>query len=197
MPPLPGGDRGPQGLSGVLHDTGRRRNERAHADRKALGTATRCHGALCVGPSPRLRRLPRRYALRAAGHGGGGRSARHALCPGRRRARRRDAGREQSVLRFRPQSLHRLLAVRTRLRRDPEHARAHDGRSRLRFADCREPGRAVPDIRMRLLRRVRRGLPDGGPLREVAGRGRAARPHRDDHLRLLRRGLLAECRGQG
>ena len=29
---LPGGDRGPQGLSGVLHDTGRRRNERAHAD---------------------------------------------------------------------------------------------------------------------------------------------------------------------
>ncbi len=53
------------------------------------------------------------------------------------------------------------------------------------------------DVRMRVLRRLRRGLPDGGAFREDARRGRAAGPHRDDDLRVLRRRLFAQCRGPG
>ena len=66
---------------------------------------------------------------------------------------------QQPVFPVRPVALHRLLALRARLRRSPGHVRAHDRGPRLRLARRREPGPAVPRIRVRLLRRVRRVLP--------------------------------------
>ena len=74
----------------------------------------------------------------------------------------------QPVLHLRSQQVHRLLALRARLRRDQgTFALTIEGRG----FDSRvsaEPGRAVPRLRVRVLRRLRPGLPD----RDAARRSR-------------------------
>ncbi len=118
--------------------------------------------------------------------------------PGDARGGRAPAGArpEQPLLRLRRLLLHRLLALRARLRRHPGHVRAHRRGPRLRLQDQRRRHR-LPRLRVRLVRRVRPGLPD---LRAPGALGRPAR-HADplgrDHLRLLRRRLLVPRRGQG
>ncbi len=57
--------------------------------------------------------------------------------------------------------------------------------------------RAVPRVRMRLLRRLRPGLPDGDADGEVGHRDRPARAFGGHHLRLLRRRLLVQGRDEG
>ncbi len=52
-------------------------------------------------------------------------------------------------------------------------------------------------FRLRVLRRLRAGLPDGDADGEVRGRARDPGPHGADDLRLLRCGLLAQGRAQG
>ena len=63
---------------------------------------------------------------------------------GRRTTPPLDEGRLEPVLRLRPQ-VHRLLALRARLRRDAGYARADDLRSRLRLAGRRQPGETFID----------------------------------------------------
>ena len=55
-------------------------------------------------------------------------------------------------------------------------------------------GRGLPRLRMRLLRRLRAGLPDGDAEREVRHRDRHARAFGGHDLRLLRRRLLVQGR---
>ena len=103
---------------------------------------------------------------------------------------------EQPLLRLRRLLLHRLLPLRARLRRHPGHLRAHRRGTRLRLQDQRRRHR-LHVLRVRLVRRLRAGLPDvraPGALRRPA---RHAHPLRRDHLRLLRRRLLLPRRGPG
>ena len=196
LPPVPGRGRRPQGLPGVLHDPGRARHEGSHAVAEAAAAPAQRRGALRVRSPARLRRLPGEWTLRAAGCSRG--HGRHAVPLGTGQVpARHGAGRQQSVFRFQPGPVHRLLALRPRLRRDAEHPRADDRGPRFRLARVGERAPALPRLRVRLLRRLRRGLPDCGAQRKVAGDdGRAAEGGHDD-LRLLRRRLLAEGRGQG
>ena len=95
---------------------------------------------------------------------------------------------------FDPEQVHRLLALRARLRREAGHAGADDPGPRLRLEGGGEPGRVVPRLRMRLLRRLRAGLPDRDAVGEVADQAGPGRAQRRDHLRLLRRRLLVPRR---
>ena len=61
----------------------------------------------------------------------------------------------------------------------------------------RQPGRVVPGFRMRLLRRLRAGLPDGDAVGKIADRAGPGRAQRHHHLRLLRRRLLVPRRDAG
>ena len=100
------------------------------------------------------------------------------------------AGRRlQSIFPVRSGALHRLLALRACVRGSAGHLRADRRRPRLRLEDRGRHGRAVPDQRMRLLRRLRAGLPDRVADREDRGRTRPARAFGRHHLRLLRRRL--------
>ena len=82
----------------------------------------------------------------------------------------------QPLFRLRSGQVHRLLALRARLRRGPGHVRADHRRPRLRRPRLGEPGGAVPRLRMRLLRRLRPGLPDRIAAGE-SGRSRSACPN--------------------
>ena len=112
---------------------------------------------------------------------------------GRQPPRRAD-GRVESVFHLRSVEVHRLLALRARLRGGAGHVRADHRGARLRLEGRGRDGRAVPGVRMRLLRRLRAGLPDRDADREVGDRTRPARTFRRHHLRLLRRRLLASRR---
>ena len=57
--------------------------------------------------------------------------------------------------------------------------------------------RRFPVVRMRLLRRLRPGLPDRDPQRKAGHRARNAGAHGGDDLRLLRRRLLVQGGAQG
>ena len=66
------------------------------------------------------------------------------------------------------------------------------------FEGLREPERAVPRLRVRVVRRVRRGVPDRRAGGEVAHPDRPAdRTVDDDHVRVLRRRLLVQRRVEG
>ena len=90
--------------------------------------------------------------------------------------------------------VHRLLPLRAGLRRGPGHLRADHRGPRLRLQGRGRRRRAVHRLRVRVLRRLRAGLPDLDPAGEVGRRARHADPHRADHLRLLRRRLLVQGR---
>ena len=94
-----------------------------------------------------------------------------------------------------PVEMHRLLALRARLRGGAGHVRVDHRRPRLRQPQWRPGmGEAFSDVRMRLLRRLRAGLPDGDAQREDGHRDRPARAFGRHHLRLLRRRLLVQGR---
>ena len=85
--------------------------------------------------------------------------------------------------------MHRLLALRPRLRGSAGHLRADHFRPRLRQPGFARHEREFPRLRMRLLRRLRAGLPDRDADRKIRDRNRPARAFGGDHLRLLRRRL--------
>ena len=69
-------------------------------------------------------------------------------------------GRVQPLFHLRSGEMHRLLALRARLRGGAGHVRADHRGPRLRQPRFGRHARALPRLRMRLLRRLRAGLPD-------------------------------------
>ena len=113
-------------------------------------------------------------------HGRDGRLRRGPLRPAgdARRGRPPAAGRpEQPLLRLRRLLLHRLLPLRAGLRRHPGHLRAHRRGPRLRLEDQRRRHR-LPVLRVRLVRRLRAGLPDLRAAGEARSSSSACRPAR-------------------
>ena len=98
----------------------------------------------------------------------------------------------QSLFQLRSGQMHRLLALRARLRGGAGHLRADRLRPRLRFDHRRRDGREVHRIRMRLLRRLRAGLPDRLAAGEESHREGQAGMVGDHDLRLLRRRLRVQ-----
>ena len=127
-----------------------------------------------------LRRPPR--ALRPAGPAGPRpRDAprRTSRGPGRpdRRDRRRPGEARQRAVRPRLLEVHALLQVRRRLRRPAsEHVRDHRRRSRLRCAHLDGVRGTAAGVRLRVLRKLHRRLPDG--CADAADGIRAARARR-------------------
>ena len=91
---------------------------------------------------------------------------------------------------YEPSKVHRLFALRARLRGGAGHLRADHRRPRLRLGGVAGHGGGVLLLRMRILRRLRAGLPDRDAEREVGHRDRHARAFSGHDLRLLRRRLL-------
>src|SRR5712664_3429483 len=85
--------------------------------------------------------------------------------------------------------MHRLLALRARLRGSTGHFRADHFRARLRQPGLARHEREFSRLRMRVLRRLRAGLPDRDTHGKIRHRNRPARAFRGDDLRLLRRRL--------
>ncbi len=106
-------------------------------------------------------------------------------------------GPHQPVLRLRPVQVHRLLALRAGLRRGPGHVRADDRGPRLRLEGVRRRGRVLPGLRVRVVRRLRAGLPDGDAQEKTVDRARHADPVGADDVRVLRRRLLVQGRAAG
>ena len=103
----------------------------------------------------------------------------------------------QPVFHLRPVQVHRLLALRARLRRGAGHVRADHPGPRLRLQGGGQPGQPLPRLRMRLLRRLRAGLPHRHADGEIADRQGPGRTQRHHHLRLLRRRLQLPRRDEG
>ena len=97
---------------------------------------------------------------------------------------------------FESSKVHRLLALRARLRRSARHVRADNSRPRIRLEGW-NGRRRFPLLRMRILRRLRAGLPDRDAQRKAGHRKGNARAHGRDDLRLLRRRLLVQGGAQG
>ena len=141
--------------------------------------------------------LAGRRQQRIPGDGRADRRARGALRPERRQSPACRDRRIQSLFPVRSGALHRVLALRARLRGNAEHLRADHRGARLRVQGRGGRRRAVPDQRMRVLRCLRAGLPDRLAAREDGGRTRPARAFGDHHLRLLRRRLQLQGRDAG
>ena len=197
LPALPRGDRGPQGHAGLLHDAGGRRHGGLDRNRSAPQDPQGRDGALYLRPSLGLPDLLGERQLRASGHGGRRRSARRALRLRRREPSGFGEGRVEPLFHLRSLEMHRLLALRQSLRGNPGHFRADHRRARLRLGRLRRRRRGFPRLRMRVLRRLRPGLPDRDPDGEVGHRKGPGRAHRAHHLRLLRCRLLVQGRDAG
>ena len=147
-------------------------------------------GALHLRPLRRLPDLRGQRRLRAAGHGRGSRAC--ATCATAMTATTTcNAGIDdvQPLFQFRSGQMHRLLALRARLRGGPGHFRADHRRPRLRLHGRRRAWTSIPRIRVRLLRRLRAGLPDRIADREDRSSKWASRSIGSHDLRLLRRRL--------
>ena len=179
MPPVPRRGRRPQRLSGLVHHAGRVRDEGAHAHPRCSTRLRRGVMELYMSDHPLDRvGVRRQRQLRAARDGRRGRARRGALRPRGQKPSRRRARRLQSVFHFRSRAMHRVLAMRARVRGGAGHFRADDRRTRLRLGDVAEPARAVLRFRVRFVRRVRAGLPDrraGGKVDAGKGRRPSAR----------------------
>ena len=175
-----------------MHHGGGSRHAGAHRLAATREAASRRGRAVPVRSSARLRHLSGGRSLRAAVGGGGPRHPRISLRRRRSHAARVVARHQQPLLRFRSRPVHRLLAVCARLQRGAGHARAHHRGPRLRIAGRGEPARTVPRVRVRLVRRVRRVVPDRRADREVARCDGRAGACGDDHLRILRGRLLVQ-----
>ena len=72
--------------------------------------------------------------------------------------------------------MHRVLSLRARVRGNARHVRADDRRAWLRIESGRERKPAVHGIRMRVVRRVRAGVPDRDADGKIADRKWSGRP---------------------
>ena len=192
LPALPRRDRGPCRHAGLLHHTGRRRHGGAHPHRPLEAPAQGSDGALHLRPSPGLPDLCRQWRLRAAGHGRRRRPARRALRLCRRQASQSREGRVQPLFHLRPVEMHRLLALRARLRGGAGDLRADHRRARVRVRGVAGHGGILPRFGVRVVRRLRSGVPDRDAHGKVGDRDRPARAFGGDDLRLLRRRLCIQ-----
>ena len=126
------------------------------APRRKLRCARR-HGAVHLRPPAGLPDLSGQWATASCRTWPAWWPAGALRLPGRQPPGQRQ-GRVQSVLHLRPVQVHRLQPLRARLRETraptPDHLRQG-----LRIARVARPGPAVPGQRMRVLRRLRAGLP--------------------------------------
>ena len=83
----------------------------------------------------------------------------------------------EPVLHVRLVEVHRLLALRPRLRGGAGHVRPHDRGPRVRLAGRRRRQRLVLRLAVRVVRRLRAGVPDGDAHREHRHRARPAAAH--------------------
>ena len=183
LPPLPGRGRGPARLSRFVHHAGRRGHEGSHREPQAHEASSRRHGAVRLRPSARLHDLPGQRPLRAAGHGRASRTSRPRGTASTG-ANHHDAANATPAI-LTSSSIQSLCIVCSRCVRACDEVQGTfaltiQGRG---FASqvVASPARAVPGLRVRLVRPVRRGLPDRRPHREVrraARRGRARRRRR-------------------
>ena len=166
---------GPPRLPGVLHDARRRRHEGPHRKPEADAAPPQRDGAVHLRSSRRLRSTSGERPLRAAGHGRGARRHRVALRPRRRdntcTPRRTRATRTS-------RSISRECIVCSRCVRACDEVQGTfaltiQGRG-FELEGLRQPERVVPRVGMRLVRRLRRGLPDRRADREVAHPARHA-----------------------
>ena len=144
VPPVPRRDRRPQGFPGLVHHAGRAGMKVRTQSAEARRAAPRRDGAVHLRPSARLpdllrptatascRTWPASVGLREVRYGYDG-------------ANHLDATKDESqpVLHVRSQQVHRLLALRARLRGNAGHVRADHRRPRLRLAG-RPPGQDEP-----------------------------------------------------
>ena len=100
----------------------------------------------------------------------------------------------EPLLHIRALQVHRLLALRARLRGGARHLRADHRRPRLRLGGVALPAAALPRFGMRIVRRLRAGLPHRHAQREERDRDRHAGAFAGDDVRLLRRRLRLQGR---
>ncbi len=79
---------------------------------------------------------------------------------------------QQSILCLRPFPLHRVLALRSSVRRDSRHVCPDDSRARICLAGRGQPERAVHAVRVRFMRPMRRSLPDSRSQRKIGDQDR-------------------------
>ena len=187
---MPGRDRGQKGISRILHDAGGERHENQHPDTGAGRPAQECHGTVYFRPPTRLPDLFRKRRLRTAGHGRRRRPARRSLRVRGRQSSRRAGRRQQSLFPVRREQVHRLLTLRSRLRRGAGHFCTDDRGPRLRLEGFRQRQRGVYRLGMRILRRMRASLPHRDIDGKIGRRARATRTQGCDDLCLLRRRLF-------
>ena len=214
VPDMPGRDRRTRRHAGVLHDAGRRGHGGAHAVGPAQCDPARGDGTLCFRSPERLGAEPagtgasefdqvaasvglteNRYGIDGRNHvepDGG-------VAPGHGSLMVDYIARDEfePLFHLRPGAVHRLLALRARLRGGAGHVRADHRGPRLRKPHGGRHARALPRKRMRVLRRLRAGLPDRRAAREDRARDGHARAFGGDDLRLLRRRLLVQGRDEG
>ena len=157
LPSLPRRDRRPPRNAGLVHHARRPGHQGHDAERPPRPHPQGRDGALHLRPPARLPDLRRQRRLRAAGHGGRRRPARRALRLRRREPRLRAPerrsqsalaaqGHVEPLLPVRAVEVHRLLALRARLRGGAGHVRADHRRPRLCLARLRQHGRGLPFI---------------------------------------------------
>ena len=196
MPPVHRRDRRAAGTAGRLHHPGRTRHARPYPDRAADPAAARGDGALPFRPSPRLPPVPGQRQLRAAGDGRCVGLASGALWPGRGQPSGGRARPLQSLFPVRSRPLHRLYPLCPGVRAGSGQLRPDRARARLCLAHCHRR-RRFPQLRMRLVRRLRSGVPDRGVDRAQRDRAGPARSGGPDHLCLLWRRLHPQGRVAG
>ena len=147
LPALPRRGGRPRGHAGLLHHAGGRGDRRSHPDRAAEATAQGRDGALHLRPSAGLPDLLGQWRLRIAGHGRRGGPARRALRPERRAASQPRHRCLEPVLHLRSVEMHRLLALRPRLRGRAGHLCADHRRPRVRLGGVGGDAGVVPRAR--------------------------------------------------
>ncbi len=114
----------------------------------------------------------------------------------RRQSPRSDKRHFEPVLLVRSVEVHRLFPLRARVRRGAGHVRAHRRRTRLRLRHRRQRGRRFHRFGMRIVRRLRAGVPHCDVDREIGRRPRPTRSRRQNDVRLLRCRLFVQGRTQ-
>ena len=197
LPPVPGRDRGAQGLPGLLHDDRRARHEGPHALAAHRPAAPRRGRALRLRSPARLRRLPGERPLRAAGHGRSHRRHRFALGAAARPSaarHRTSAIRTSTSTRTCASSARAACAPATRCRaRSRSRSRAA---ASARGCPRASTSRSSPPSACPAAPASRPARPPRCSEKSLATH-RPARTRGHDHLRLLRRRLLAQGRDQG
>ena len=103
----------------------------------------------------------------------------------------------ESVFHFRSVEMHRVLAMRPRVRGSAGHVRADDRRARIFVGDFAGTERSVLGVRVRFVRRLRASVSDRDVDGKIGGRTRTAGSQRRHDLRILRRRMLVPRRDEG